>query len=150
MTRRPRENNEMTNNTRKPNSVQKVYSKPCLLKTNPAILREFYKLRLVEPKTIREYCFLCTACCCFVPLNRDGHTCITKHRRLLLKVYENELESVKLPSESDRSRVLRKSSLNGFGLENKTIERPFSSSAVKKLSSVETQGINGMHLSQMI
>ena len=120
-------------NTRNPDSVQKVYSKPWLLKTDPVILREFHKSRLVEPKTLRGYCFLCTACRCFVPLNRYGLTCITKHRRLLLKVYENELESVSLSSESDRSIVLRKSSLNGFGLENKTIERPVSSSAVKKL-----------------
>ena len=122
-------NNEI--NMREPNSVQQVYSKPCLLKTDPAILREFYKLRLVEPKTLRGYCFLCTACRCFVPLNRYGLTCITKHRRLLLKLYENELESVRLSSDSDR--VLRKSSLNGFGIKNKTIERSVSSSAVKKL-----------------
>ena len=50
-----------------------------------------------------------------------------------MKIYENELESVTLSSENDRLRILRKSSLNGFGLENKAIERSVSSSSVKKL-----------------
>ena len=109
------------------------YSKPCQVNINQAILREFYKKRLIEHKTQRNYCYLCTACCHFLPLNRDGLTCITKHKHLLLKIYEHELASVRLSSENDRSRVLRKSSLNGLGLGNKTIERSVSSSSVKKV-----------------
>ena len=124
------------------------YSKPCLYKADPAIVREYRKKRLVEPKTHRGYCYLCTVCCSFVPLNRDGLTCITKHRQLLLKIYEHELESVKLSSENDRARVLIKTSSNGFGSENKTIERSVSSLSVKKLildkPKPETQGIDGM------
>ena len=133
MTPKPRENN-CTKNIKKNQDMQSVnfYSKPCLVNTDPTILREFYKKRLVEPKTHRGYCYLCTVCCSFVPLNRDGVTCITKHRQLLMKIYEHELESVML-SENERSRLVRKSSLNGFGLENKTIERSVSSSSVKKL-----------------
>ena len=130
----PRENND-TNNMRKNKDVQSqfFFSKPCQVNTDQTILREFYRKRLVEAKTQRGYCYLCTACCHFVPLNRDGLTCITKHKRLLLQIYEHELESVRLSSENDRSRVFRKSSLNGLGLENKTIERSVSSSSVKKL-----------------
>lgn len=138
----------MIKNTREPNSLQQNFSRPCLSKTDPAILREYCKKRLVEPKTHRGYCYLCTVCCSFVPLNRDGLTCITKHRQLLLKIYEHELESVKLSSENDRARVLRKTSSNGFGPENKTIERSVSSSSVKTLildkPKPETTGINGM------
>ena len=126
MTPKPGGNYEMTLNMRE-------YSKPCLYKADPAIVQEYRKKRLVEPKTHRGYCYLCTVCCSFVPLNWDGLTCITKHRQLLLKIYEHELESVKLSSENDRARVLRKTSSNGFGSENKTIERPVSSSSVKKL-----------------
>ena len=50
-----------------------------------------------------------------------------------MKIYEHELESVKLSSENDRARVLIKTSSNGFGSENKTIERSVSSLSVKKL-----------------
>ena len=130
----PREDND-TNNMRKNKDVQSqfFFSKPCQVNTDQTILREFYRKRLVEAKTQRGYCYLCTACCHFVPLNRDGLTCITKHKRLLLQIYEHELESVRLSSENDRSRVFRKSSFNGLGLENKTIERSVSSSSVKKL-----------------
>ena len=128
-----RGNHETMEITRKRSPVQQIYSKPCLLKANPIVVQEFFTKRLIEPKTHRGYCYLCTVCCSFVPLNRDGHTCVTKHRQLLMKIYEHELESVKLSSANDRSRLVRKSSLNGFGLENKTIERSVSSSSVKKL-----------------
>ena len=124
---------------REPNVVQQVtrkrayskpcYSKPCLVNIEPTILWEFYRTRLIEPKTHKVYSYLCTTCCCFVPMNQDGRTCIKKHRQLMLKIYENELETVQLSSENDR--VTRKNALNGFG--NITIERPPSSSAVKKL-----------------
>ena len=134
MTPWPRENND-TENMKKNKDMQSpiFFSKPCQVNIDQTILREFYRKRLVEAKTQRSYCYLCTACCCFVHLNRDGLTSITKHRRLLLQIYEHELESVRLSSENDRSRVLRKSSLNGLGLDNKTIERSVSSSSVKKL-----------------
>ena len=132
MTPRPRGKNQMLKDTREPNSFHQNSSRPCLLKTDPAILREYCKKRLVEPKTHRGYCYLCTVCCSFVPLNGDGRTCITKHRQLLMKIYEHELESVKLSSANDRSRLVRKNSLTGFGLENKTIERSVSSSSVKR------------------
>ena len=127
-----RGNHETMEITRKRSLVQNIYSKPCLLKANPIVVQEFFEKRLLETKTHRGYSYLCTQCCSFVPLTRDGLTCITKHRQLLMKIYEHELESVKL-SENDRSRLVRKSSLNGFGLENKTIERSVSSSSVKKL-----------------
>ena len=133
MTPRPRGKNQMLKDTREPNSFHQNSSRPCLLKTDPAILREYCKKRLVEPKTHRGYCYLCTVCCSFVPNNRDGLTCIKKHRQLLLKIYEHELESVKLSSENDRVRVLIKTSSNGFGSENKTIERSVSSLSVKKI-----------------
>ena len=120
-----------SNDMREPNDVQQFYSKPCLVNIEPTILWEFYRTRLIEPKTHKVYSYLCTTCCCFVPMSRDGLTsvCMTKHRQLMLKIYENELETVQLSSENDR--VTRKNALNGFG--NITIERPPSSSAVKKL-----------------
>ena len=127
-----RGNHETMEITRKRSPMQNIYSKPCLLKANPIVVQEFYKKRLVEPKTHRGYSYLCTVCCSFVPLNRDGETCITKHGQLLMKIYEHELESVKLSSANDRSRLVRKNSLTGFGLENKTIERSVSSSSVKR------------------
>ena len=134
MTPWPRENNDMKNMKANKDMQSSIFfSKPCQVIADQSILREFYRKRLVEAKTQRGYCYLCTACCHFVPLNRNGLTCLTKHRRLLLQIYEHELASVRLSSENDRSRVLRKSSLNGLGLENKTIERSVSSSSVKKL-----------------
>ena len=108
-----------------------VHPKPCLVNVEPAIYREFKEKKLVEYKTKREYAYLCTACCRFVPMSRDGETCIKNHRQVLLKFYENELETLKLSSESDRWRVERKRALGDLG--NNRIERFPTSSAVKKL-----------------
>ena len=122
-----------SNDMREPNAVQQFYSKPCLVNIEPTILWEFYRTRLIEPKTHKVYSYLCTTCCCFVPMSRDGLTsvCMTKHRQLMLKIYENELETVQLSSENDRWRVIRKNALDGY--RKTRIERPPSSSAVKKL-----------------
>ena len=106
-------------------------TKPSLVKTEPAIYKEFKDKKLVEPKTKREYAYLCTACCRFVPMSRAGETCIKNHRQLLLQYYENELETLKLSSGSDRWRVERKSALGDLG--NNRIERFPTSSAVKRL-----------------
>ena len=121
------------NTLTKPHVLLHVHPKPSLVKTEPAIYREFKNINnvLVEPKTKREYAYLCTACSRFVPMNRDGRTCIKNHRQLLLKFYENELDTLKLSSGSDRWRVERKSALGDLG--NNRIERFPTSSAVKKL-----------------
>ena len=111
--------------------VQLNYSKPCQVDIDPTIYNEFNKRKMFDRKTHREYVYLCTPCCRFVPMNKDGLTCIKNHKQLLLKVHENELQTVNLSPESDRWRVERKTALNG--LENRPIERPPSSSAVKKL-----------------
>ena len=105
-------------------------TKPSLVKTEPAIYKEFKDKKLVEPQTKREYAYLCTACCRFVPMSQNGETCIKNHRQLLLKYYENELDTLKL-SSGDRWRVERKSALSDFG--NNRIERFPTSSAAKKL-----------------
>ena len=97
MTPLRRENNDMKNMENNKDVQSPIfYSKPCQVNIDQTILREFYRKRLVEPKTQRGYCYWCTICCRLVPLNRDGLTCITKHRRLLLQIYEHELESVSL------------------------------------------------------
>ena len=132
ITMTPNMNQEInSNDMREPNAVQQFYSKPCLVNIEPTIIREFYRTRLIERKTHKVYSYLCTTCCCFVPMNRYGLTCIKKHRQLLLKIYENELKTVQLSSENDRWRVIRKNTLDGF--RKRRIERPPSSSAVKKL-----------------
>ena len=111
--------------------VQKHYSKPCLVNIDTIIYREFNKRKIFDRKTNRDYIYLCKECSTFVPMNKDGLTCIKNHKPLLLKIYENELQTVNLSPESDRWRVERKTSLNR--LENRPIERPPSSAGVRKL-----------------
>ena len=111
--------------------MSQQHSKPCLVDIDPIINREFTKRKMFDRKTHREYVYLCTQCSTFVPMNKDGLTCIKNHKPLLLKIYENELQTVNLSPESDRWRVERKTSLNR--LENRPIERPPSSAGVRKL-----------------
>ena len=49
------------------NKIKEWQVKPWQVKTDPAILNEFYRWRITDPETKREYAYLCTQCSAFVP-----------------------------------------------------------------------------------